>query len=109
MIYPKYIVNIDGSRGHNLKGVACIGEDGVKDIEIDLIIKSDSDVWSPGVTLTREKWEELKAAVDKEFDVQAIVLEDGTELRPLAAEVEDATFYPVDMTVVKPEKVKRGH
>jgi hypothetical protein len=43
------------------------------------------------------------------IDVQAIVLEDGTELRPLAAEVEDATFYPVDMIVVKPEKAKHGH
>lgn len=35
-------------------------------------------------------------------DVQAIILEDGTELRPLVVPVEDD--YIVDVRVVKPER-----
>jgi hypothetical protein len=36
-------------------------------------------------------------------DVLAIVLEDGTELRPIAGET-DFDFYTVDFVVHKPEK-----
>lgn len=39
-------------------------------------------------------------------DIDAIILEDGTELRPLASEIEDGDHYPVDMIVVKPSRAK---
>lgn len=49
----------------------------------------------------------MRTGFGRALDVHAIILEDGTELRPITIEEKEAAFYGTDFVVYRPPKATK--